>query len=217
MLERNVNRSNDEWISFLDGAPIDIGLATSATGTNVCVVERTIVRAPVLARADDWQVTPDDVLLAGWTTLLHRYTDQNDLLVGRGSSQPDSILRVLVSPTTTTYDIAREAARLRVLQEDRALDLSEILAAIGAEAPLDRHPIFQVGFASSSTNADADGWRVNFVPCDLLLHASHSGASVHLTIHVRGSDSSKAFAERLADHLVTVLRATTTDDDPRTV
>ncbi len=217
MLERHVNRSNDEWISFLDGAPIDIGLPTFATGTNVCVVERAIDRAPVTARAEDWQVTPDDVLLAGWTTLLHRYTDQGDLLVGRGSSEPDSILRVLVSPATTTYDIAREAARLRVLQEGRRLDLSEILAEIGAEAPVDRHPIFQVGFASSPAPGDVGGWRANFVPCDLLLHASHSGDSIHLTIRARGSDSSKAFAERLADHLVTVLRATTNDDDPRTV
>ena len=217
MVQRRVNGSSDEWISFLDGAPIDIGLASQESGVAVYTVERTVERAPVVARADDWGVTADDVLVAAWTTLLHRYTDQADLLVGRGTNKPESILRILLAPTTTTYDIAREAARLRSEQTGRSLDLTEILAAIGAEAPADRHPIFQVGYATSPSNTDATHWSAGFVPCDLLLHTSVSEHSVHLTVQVRGTKSSGSYGERLGDHLVTVLRATTTDDNPRTI
>lgn len=217
MVEQRVHGSSEEWISFLDGAPVDIGLPAQEKGNEVFTVERTVDREPVDARANDWDLSLDDVIVAAWTTLLHRYSDQTDLIVGRGTNKPESILRVHVTPTTTTYDIANEAARLRIEQTGRSLDVAEILTAIGADAPADRHPIFQVGYASSPSSDDLRHWTSKFVPCDLILHTTATDQSIKLTVQLRGRATSTTYAERLVEHLVTILRATTTDDDPRTV
>jgi amino acid adenylation domain-containing protein len=221
--ETSLQSKYAEWISLLDGAPIDLGLPVDQTGNPVGLfaVERHANSADVGTRATEWGVSIADVVAAAWATLIHRYTDQADFVLGLGGTKPTSVARLRFTAETSVRDTATAIHRMRTENFGVEFDLPELLAAIGATPPADRHPVFQVACSDSKTPIGHDvstaPWIASYSPCDLQLRTRARGDDLELVISARSDRFSPTFAERLGDHLLAVLRAATSSQDPRTV
>jgi amino acid adenylation domain-containing protein len=212
--------SQSDWISLLDGAPIDVGLPAEPTGqTGVFSTDVRTLLEPVAKHATSWGVSVHDVVAAAWAILIHRYTDQSDLVLGLGSERPSSVVRLQLNATSSAEELARAIANAGADNSGQDLDLPELLEAIGATAPTDRHPIFQVGYSASAheISEPTPAWSEDYVPCDLLLRAYASATSLHLVVTLRADRFSARFATRFADHLLRVIHAITADASPMSI
>ncbi len=167
------------------------------------------------------------LLARAWATLINRYTDQADFVLGLGAAKPTSVARLRFAPQTSVRDIATEIHRMRTENFGVDFDLPELLAAIGATPPADRHPIFQVASSDSLspiavgvTGVATSPWIASYAPCDLHLRTHAKGENLQLVISARSDRFSATFGERLGDHLIRILGATTdpqNKSNPRTV
>jgi amino acid adenylation domain-containing protein len=84
------------WRDALAGfqRPTRLGMSANAVAepSNAEVMDEEVLRLParttadVLARAREWKVTPNAVVLSAWSLLLARYADERDVVVGTVSS-----------------------------------------------------------------------------------------------------------------------------------
>jgi amino acid adenylation domain-containing protein len=211
--EISLQSSYRDWISMLDGAPIDLGLPVEQTGTTsgLFAIERRINLGNLRSQSLECDVTIPDLVGAAWATLIHRYTDQIDFVLGLGETQPSSVARLRWSGETSLAEIATEIKRMRADPFGVDFNLTDLLAAIGATPPLDRHPVFQVAFGESTSpivnSAATNPWVAGYVPCDLHLRTYIDGEDIQLVISARSDRFTAKFGERLADHFIRVLHA----------
>jgi amino acid adenylation domain-containing protein len=147
------------------------------------------------------QATPFMTLLAGFLTLLHRYTGQDDLLVGtpvagRGRTEVEGLIGFFVNTLPLRAGLAGEpsfaelVARVResalVAYAHQDLPFERLVAEVLPERDLSRNPLFQVLFAF------LDGWQpVPVVPGLAMAEAEgiHSGtAKFDLSFHVNRTE-----------------------------
>jgi amino acid adenylation domain-containing protein len=218
-----INKSQADWISLLDGAPIDAGLPSEPTGqAGVFATDVRTLLEPVEEAAKRWGVSIHDVIAAAWAIVIHRYTDQSDVVLGLGSEHPNGVARLQLTAATSAQEIAQAVSTAnKSINENlgQSFDIAGLLDAIGATAPTDRHPVFQVGYRTSAheISEPTTAWSEGYVPCDLLLQGHASATSFHLAITLRADKFSAAFGTRLGEHLLSVIHAITANANPMTV
>ncbi len=140
--------------------------------------------------------TPFMTLLAGFLTLLHRYTGQDDLLVGtpvsgRGRADLEGLIGFFVNTLPLRADLAGEPSFAEVVARVRAsalaayahqdLPFERLVAEAAPERDLSRNPLFQVIFAyleswgslalgPGLTMAEAAGVHTGTAKFDLSFH-----------------------------------------------
>ena len=84
------------------------------------------------------------LLLAAFTALLHRYTGDNDILIGSSStaSPHPLVLRIPVDPTDPYWAIVRQVQQIEKQAELDALPFEQITQALDLEGPLFRVRFF---------------------------------------------------------------------------
>lgn len=207
----------EHWTAKLDDAPSVLQLPAdrarpSDLDAAVASVDLTLepaLVAAVAAMAEASGSTADEIVLAGWVALLHRYTDQDDVVVGctglgDGGAGGDLVIaRISLAPDASfTSLVAATADELREGAAAGAVRLDELLAVLGAEPGRGKHPFFQVAFQAGDRRHPSPG---GLAPCDIVLR-SPGGGDVR---RLRFDYSPSLFDERrvvaMAEHLVVLL------------
>jgi amino acid adenylation domain-containing protein len=217
-------------------APLSLtadGRRPSRAGSGGGTVSRTLspqlsARVAALARAE--QVTPFVLLLAAFATLLHRYTDATDIVIGTpatGRSRADVersvgfFINTLPLRTDLTGDPpfrevierVREVATGARANQDVPFDA--LVDALGIVRSIDSNPLFQVmfvmrqaprrctlapGLATRPFHVDAGSSKF-----DLTLFATDSPDALELMVEYASHLFDRAYAECLLEHLEALL------------
>ncbi len=207
----------EHWTAKLEDAPSVLQLPAdrarpSDLGAAVASVHIPLVPALVAAveaMAATSEATADEVVLAGLVVLLHRYSDQDDVVVGCtglgdvGAEADLVITRISLPPGTSFATVlAATTDELRAGAAAGAVRLDELIAVLGAEPGRGKHPFFQVELQVGDGHRPSPG---GLAPCDIVLH-SPGGGDVR---RLRFDYSPSLFDERrivaMAEHLVVLL------------
>ncbi|GAA3134419.1 amino acid adenylation domain-containing protein [Streptosporangium carneum] len=231
--EQDPREDLDYWQRRLAGAPERLALHTdrprppvrsTAGATHVFGVPPEVgERVRALAMAEE--VTPFVVLLAAFTVLLHRYTGQDDIVIGSPVAGRDRIeLEELIG-----YFVTMLPLRARV---DGAGSFRELLAAVGRDvmedldhhrAPLDMvvdRPLMHVAFGAHTRYdvkplrlGDATGvpgvLTTDTAKFDLLLSVFDEGHRLVGEVEYNTDLFDAATVERMAGHWLALLEAAT--------
>ncbi|MEO7330922.1 MAG: amino acid adenylation domain-containing protein, partial [Minicystis sp.] len=228
------------WKRTLQGAPEALDLPTDRPRPPVMrhhgarldfpVPARLHAAVKALCRQD--ALTPFMVLFAGFAALLHRYTGQEDLVIGTpiaGRTRPETepliglfvntlALRTRLTPESTFREVllrVKEASLFAYAHQD--VPFERLVEELRPKRDLSRSPLFQVSFILQNTPyppLDLGGLR-------LAPTQSETGASkFDLTLELTETHDSLAGAltyssdlfdsptiERLAQHYLTLLEA----------
>ncbi|MGH3805160.1 MAG: MupA/Atu3671 family FMN-dependent luciferase-like monooxygenase [Pseudonocardiaceae bacterium] len=210
-------------------------------------VVRAELPATDLARVREWaaaeEISTAAVLLAAFTALLHRYTDQNDICVGvaatdRSHPAADHLVGMLVDTLPVRTDMhdaptfrelcARVQHALRDAVSHAALPFEEILdaavaaGAAGASRAPDSMPLVQVFFSHQRSSGwpTADELTVTVLPIpfptsrfDLSLYVDEYPDRAELAFEYPTRLFDRDTIERCARHFQTLLTATLADPD----
>lgn len=211
------SNSLDPWLTALDGAPAVLALPTDTTlrasgrvGVDVVAIDATNIRE-LLAKFVQATNAPGEIVIAAvWAALLHRYSGESDLLLGRRSTVKPSecdVLRVSVTSDQTLLTLVEAVTQVDADAAARGeLRLDAFLEAMKAKPGPDRHPIFQAGIEQISSTDDGP-WIDASVPCDLVLRiAEVNGGHVPDSLAVRSDRFSIGQATRIANHVAELLR-----------
>ncbi|MGH7561802.1 MAG: amino acid adenylation domain-containing protein [Gemmatimonadales bacterium] len=232
------------WAEYLAGAPSALELPTdrTATGTGAGPGARSSLTLPrallerLRAVGDESGATLYMTLLAAWATLLHRYSAQDDILIGTpvaGRERPETerlvgflvntlMLRVRPDPDASFRRLLEEVRRTAVgafAHGEMPLGfLANALRARGSAAPW-----FQVTFTLQPSAEPAPSFAglavepagvhlgsANFV---LGLIAQESAAGLTLALEYRSDLFDRATVERMHGHLATLLESVVADPD----
>ncbi|NPC83010.1 non-ribosomal peptide synthase/polyketide synthase, partial [Pyxidicoccus fallax] len=177
------------WKRQLAGAPSLLELPTDrprpATqnfrGANVPVVLSRQLSDELLAASQKHGVTPFMLLLAGFQALLHRYSGQDDIVVGspiagRTRAETEGLIGFFVNTLVLRARIAPRASFLSLLQQVRETTLGayerqevpfeKLVEELKPERSLSYTPLFQVMFTLQNTptgTLELPGLRVRSV------------------------------------------------------
>nr|QEO74124.1 AMP-dependent synthetase and ligase [uncultured bacterium] len=176
--------------------------------------------------------TPFMTVLTAFLALLHRYTGQEDLLIGtpvagRGRTDIEGLIGFFINTLALRVDLSGEPAFLDLLARVREsalaayahqdLPFEKLVAEVAPERDLSRNPLFQVIFAS------LDGWEpVALGPglimaggeavhhgtakFDLSFHANRVASGLHLWLEYATDLFDRATIERLIGHFQLLLK-----------
>jgi amino acid adenylation domain-containing protein len=176
------------------------------------------------------QATPFMTLLAGFLTLLHRYTGQDDLLVGtpvsgRGQDAEGSIgffintlpLRVgLEGEPSFAALVARVRESALAAYAHQGLPFERLVAEAAPERDLSRNPLFQMIFAflegwgplalaPGLAMAEAEGVHPGTAKLDLSFHVNRAAGRLRLWLEHSADLFDGATVRRLAGHFERLL------------
>jgi amino acid adenylation domain-containing protein/non-ribosomal peptide synthase protein (TIGR01720 family) len=228
------------WKRTLEGAPEALDLPTDRPRPPVMRHRGARVDFPVpaalhaavkeLCRRDD--LTPYMVLLAGFAALLHRYTGQDDLVIGSpiaGRTRPETegliglfvntlALRARVGAESTFRELllrVKEASLFAYAHQD--VPFERLVEELRPKRDLSRAPIFQVMFILQNTPlppldlgtlhlspAQTDAGAAKF---DLTLELTEGRDALSGALTYDSDLFDAATIERLASHYLTLLEA----------
>jgi amino acid adenylation domain-containing protein len=230
------------WKRQLSGAPqilelpIDTvrPLVQSFRGTRFSIDLPPRLGAALKSLAQRENATLFMVMLAAYQLLLHRYSAQDDILVGipvAGRTQPEleDLIGFFVNSLVIRCRLTPEHGFRRLLAEIRdtaveafshqELPFEKLVEALAPQRDMSRNPIFQVMFslqndASPSpqmdrlavSNMELDITKAKF---DLTLFISESDAGLRANFNYAADLFQSATIERMAGHYVTLLTAIT--------
>ena len=157
------------WRERLKGAPASLDLPTDRPRPPVRTSRGDTYRfdlSPSLSAAvrrlsQQERVTPFMVLLAGWSTLLWKYTGQQDVLVGsahanRGRTELENLIGFFVNSLVLRTDLSGDPSFLELLgrvrestisaQAHQDLPFEQLVNELQPERDLSRTPVYQVAF-----------------------------------------------------------------------
>jgi amino acid adenylation domain-containing protein len=177
------------------------------------------------------QATPFMTLVAGFLTLLHRYTGQDDLLVGtpvagRGRTEVEGLIGFFVNTLPLRAGLegepsfaelvarVRESALAAYAHQD--VPFERLVAEVAPERDLSRNPLFQVIFAfldgrepvraaPGLTMAEAEGIHSGTAKFDLSFHVNRTEGRLRLWLEYATGLFDAATIRRLAGHFERLL------------
>jgi amino acid adenylation domain-containing protein len=179
------------------------------------------------------QATPFMTLLAGFFALLHRYTGQEDLVIGtpaagRGRADIEALIGFFINTLALRVDLAGEPTFLTLLARVREsalaayahqdLPFEKLVAEVAPERDLSRNPLFQVIFASLDgldpmalgpglVMEAGEPVHHGTAKFDLSFHANRVAAGLHLWLEYATDLFDRATIERLIGHFRLLLEA----------
>ncbi|TFK20663.1 aminoadipate-semialdehyde dehydrogenase [Coprinopsis marcescibilis] len=97
------------------------------------------------------------LLLAAFTVLLHRYTGDNDIVIGSSSAGKDPlVLRLNIDPADPFWAIVRRVQQVEKQAEDNAVPFEDLRQTLKLEAP-----IFRVRFFDETNSEGKDNFIRN--------------------------------------------------------
>ncbi|KZT61684.1 large subunit of L-aminoadipate-semialdehyde dehydrogenase [Calocera cornea HHB12733] len=130
------------------------------------------------------QPTPFQLLLAAFVLLLHRYTGDNDLLIGSSAtSTPDPlILRVNVEPSDPFWSVVRRVQSAERDAEAAAVPYEALLNAlklptVTPDSPASQASLFRVRFFDSTDSPPDSFLQFTTLTTDLTLYVTKSASA----------------------------------------
>ncbi len=188
----------------------------------------------LLQMAQQHNVTPFMLLLASFQTLLHRYSQQNDIRVGvpsanRNRPETERLMGFFVNTQVLKAEFNENIRFSEVLQQVRqaALDaqahqdlpFEQLVSALQPERSLSHSPLFQVLFNHQGTlegqsahslpqlSVDHLPWNTPSAQFDLTLNTSLSEQAFSASISYATDLFDAATIEQLSRHWLALLRA----------
>lgn len=154
------------------------------------------------------------LLLAAFAVLLHRYTGDQDLVIGSSSAvaRDPLVLRLLVDPTDPFWAVVRKVQQVEQEAESDIVPYETIVKALGKEK--DDRPLFRVRFFDETDEAEENLIRSTSLTSDLTVFVSRGSTSARASLAPRISlrilYNSLLFTEArvsgIVDQLSTFLR-----------
>lgn len=201
-----VNLDEMYW-SQLKYAPLAIELPVDRLrpARQTLAVQRYVCSWPTVLKDQaerlgrELQAELSDVVLAAYVTLLHRYSRQEELVIGIDGAMPLylNLEEELSFAQLVSYvQAAQEEARCHV-----GLTVEEIAEALGLDTNPSRHPLFQVTF---ERQADLTVARMES-PYELSLLVSEAEGDLLMAIEYKQALFESSTAMRIADQLRLLL------------
>jgi amino acid adenylation domain-containing protein len=246
--EGRMSHQLDYWRTRLSPPPAPLEVATeprrqpdpSEAGARRSVVLPARVRTALRELGQRAGCTPFMVILAGFTAMLHRYTDSDDIAVGSpviNRDQPE--LRGLVGNFGNTIVLRTDTSgdpsfrdlldRVRPTCVDgyahQELPFDRLVSELAVERTNGRNPLFGVLFSMRSEvfdNFTLPGLRTSEVEVhngtarfDLSVQVRDTGDDLVLSLVYRTDLYSDAAAERMLNHLSTLLAGAAANPESR--
>lgn len=138
---------------------------------------------------DDFVETPPTafhLLLAAFAALLHRYTGDQDLVIGSSSAvaRDPLVLRLSVDPTDPFWAVVRKVQQVETEAEADVLPYETIVKAIGKDKD-DSGPLFRVRFFDETDEAKENLIRSTSLTSDLTIFVSRGSTSTRASLAPR--------------------------------
>jgi acyl carrier protein len=185
-------------------------------------------------------VTMFMLLLAAWQTLLHRYTHQDDIVVGadmanRNRRETEDLIGFFVNMLVMRTDLSGDPTFRELLARVREvafgayahqdLPFEKLVEEMGVERDLARNPLFQVVLVLQNTPKKAlelPGLTVRpmmvegkNVPFDLVLHFGQQADGMSGALQYSTDLFDRSTVERMVQHLENVLESIAEDPEQR--
>ncbi|WP_050507433.1 non-ribosomal peptide synthetase [Pseudomonas syringae] len=210
----------------------------SYQGAQFTVETDQLLGAALLQMAQQHNVTPFMLLLASFQTLLHRYSQQNDIRIGvpsanRNRPETERLIGFFVNTQVLKAAFNEHIRFSEVLQQVRqaALDaqahqdlpFEQLVSALQPERSLSHSPLFQVLFNHQGTiegrsahslpqlSVDHLPWNTPSAQFDLTLNTSLSEQAFSASISYATDLFDAASIEQLSRHWLALLRAVVID------
>ncbi len=226
------------WKNELGGAPSLLALPTDNPRPSVMAYRGGSVGSQVPsstshaldALADRERVTPFAVLLAAWQTLLHRYSQQEDIVIGipvagRIHTSVEQMVGCFVNTLAIRTAVRADRSfldHLRIVRSKMAdalahqeLPFETLVSELGVERDLSRAPLFQVMLVLQDTppaDFDVAGLRVASIPLhnggakfDLVLEVTPVADGYRLSLEFNASLFLRETAEGILRHFTRLL------------
>jgi len=180
------------------------------------------------------------LLLAAWQTLLHRYTHQEDIVVGadmanRNRRETEDLIGFFVNMLVMRTDLSGDPTFRELLGRVREmafgayahqdLPFEKLVEELGVERDLSRNPLFQVVLVLQNTPKemlDMPGLSVRpmmiegqNVPFDLLLSIAQGPDGLTGSLGYSSDLFDRTTVERMLQHLETLLESIVKDPEQR--
>ena len=232
-----LNVEAEYWKRELLGAPSLLDLPTDKVRPSVMSYKGRCTRATIdsstrrsleLLAARE-ACTPFMVLLAAWKVFLHRYSQQQDIVVGvpvagRNNSALEKIVGCFVNTLAVRTHIDSNSSFLALLQTVRErmmgalahqdLPFEILVRELGLERDLSRSPLFQVMLVLQNPNGEflPSGAKVSPLPlhnggakCDLVLEVTPTSDTYDLALEFDSALFLPETAARMLRHFVRLL------------
>lgn len=167
------------------------------------------------------------VLLSGFFILLHKYTNQKDIVIGTPIAGRDHrqlqnligffvnsvILREAIAPEQTSKDIIKQVQKnLAEVQQYQDIPLEKLIAELNIEQDQSKHPIFQVMFGLQSFGAVENNLfklttpEYNISKFDIEFFVNDSKENLLLQVRYATSLFKKETIERFCQHYRLILK-----------
>ncbi|HEX7184093.1 MAG TPA: amino acid adenylation domain-containing protein, partial [Thermoanaerobaculia bacterium] len=239
-----VERLVEAWRSQLAGVPAAIDLPTDRPYPPVQTFRGGSMgfhlfgeaASGIQALAGAAEVTPFMTLLAGWQTLLHRYSGQDDIVVGspiHGRTRPEfeELIGLFINTLPLRGDLAGDPGFRELLERvrERALDafalqdlpFEKLVEELQPPRDLARPPLFQVMLILQNTPAetlDLPGLTLSHAPVEsgtarleLLLTLTETAEGLTGFLEYNADLFDRSTAERLLRHFETLLTGAAAD------
>ena len=210
----------------------------SYRGAQFSVETDQLLGSALLQMAQQHNVTPFMLLLASFQTLLHRYSQQNDIRIGvpsanRNRTETERLIGFFVNTQVLKAEFNEHIRFSEVLQQVRqaALDaqahqdlpFEQLVSALQPERSLSYSPLFQVLFNHQGTIEDQSAhslpqlsvdhlpWNTPSAQFDLTLNTSLSEQAFSASISYATDLFEVASIEQLSRHWLALLRAVVID------
>ncbi len=236
------------WRGQLRDAPVGLELPTDYPRPSIlsyrgaartCELSATLSRQLVeLSRAQG--VTLFMTLLAAFTTLLYRYSGQEDILVGtpiagRTQAATEGLIGLFANTLALRVRLSRELTLRELLQQIRSVTLEayaqqdlpfeKLVEALAPARDLSRSPLYQVMLVLQNTPTPElalDGLSIRRIEvesatakCDLTLYVTPTGEGLRVTLEYSTDLFHSATVERMLGHLQTLLSGMVTQPEQR--
>lgn len=234
------------WTAQLGGEQTVLALPTdrprpaeqSYRGAQFSVETDPRLGAALLQMAQQHNVTPFMLLLASFQTLLHRYSQQNDIRIGvpsanRNRPETERLMGFFVNTQVLKAEFNEHSRFSEVLQQVRQaaleaqahqdLPFEQLVSALQPERSLSHSPLFQVLFNHQGTiegqsahslpqlTVDHLPWNTPSAQFDLTLNTSLSEQAFSASISYATDLFDAASIEQLSRHWLALLRAVVID------
>ena len=228
----------DYWKKELQGAPALLEIPSDLPRPSVMTYAGDCVRRTVSVKtrraleklADREHCTPFTVLLAAFQTLLHRYSQAEDIVVGvpvagRTHSSVEELVGCFVNTLAIRSGIDGEAAFSKQLQNTRAklmealahqdLPFDYLVNELGLARDLSHSPVFQAmivlqsdidtAFVPGGTKVSSVGLHNGGAKFDVVLEVTPAGDEYSLMLEYNSSLFVRETAERMLKHFTHLL------------
>ncbi|KDQ08178.1 hypothetical protein BOTBODRAFT_118989 [Botryobasidium botryosum FD-172 SS1] len=164
--------------------------------------------------------TPFHLLLSAFSVLLHRYTGDNDLVIGSSSASARDplLLRIGFEPTDAFTSVVRRVQLIEKEAEEDSVPYEALVRALGADKE-GAAPLFRVRFFDETDEHSTGFVRSTALTSDLTIFVTRPPSSTHASlvprICLRVSYNSLLFTPSritsLIDQLSLLLRAVSLD------